>query len=449
MLVTSVGCALRLPLPHAAGRGEHRRPADPRSTRLEVVSTISPGGHDARPASTPTSCSHAPRRLPAGAGRQAGANVRVVGEQFTSTFCSKKPPAAGKEIATRSFYVPEGPLCALSGPDKDMLHELWVPAFRSKIDAVPGIESTLHVTPPASATTRSSAPAVQARPRHDAPDRARDVRPGLRGLAGQKANPPAAGGGGGGGAAAAAEGEQLFADNGCNGATRSATPAAPAPPARTSTRSSRAGTRRSSRPRSSIPTPRMAKGSNLGSCLLTRPDPPGVGIDALVEELPRGDDNPMRQRIMTARPQTRPAPRRLRPFLVGVAFATGLTSSPGSLYSYDDLVDGEAVTIVGLLAAPLFFLVGIGAFDYWFYWAWPAGRRGQGPLLARRVLVEGLLPRPNFGSRKVIGAGTWSRVLLHVRRRPDGDAGTRRTRRRARQSSPATRTTVSSASTPR
>ena len=30
--------------------------------------------------------------------------------------------------------------------------------------------------------------------------------------------------------------------------------------------------------------------------------------------------------------------------------------------------DGDAITIVALLAAPLFFLVGLGCFDYWFYW---------------------------------------------------------------------------------
>src|ERR1051326_8857263 len=31
--------------------------------------------------------------------------------------------------------------------------------------------------------------------------------------------------------------------------------------------------------------------------------------------------------------------------------------------------DGTAILTVGLLAVPLFFLVGLGAFDYWFYWA--------------------------------------------------------------------------------
>jgi cytochrome c oxidase subunit I len=59
-------------------------------------------------------------------------------------------------------------------------------------------------------------------------------------------------------------------------------------------------------------------------------------------------------------------------FLVGVLFAAGLDVLLRLAYGYDDLVDGEAITIVALLAAPLFFLVGLGAFDYWFYWA--AGR---------------------------------------------------------------------------
>ena len=43
-----------------------------------------------------------------------------------------------------------------------------------------------------------------------------------------------------------------------------------------------------------------------------------------------------------------------------------------ALFGYDPLLDGEAVLAVALLATPLFFLVGLGCFDYWFYWA--AGR---------------------------------------------------------------------------
>src|SRR5690348_1417732 len=56
-------------------------------------------------------------------------------------------------------------------------------------------------------------------------------------------------------------------------------------------------------------------------------------------------------------------------FLVGVAFACGLSVITRLAYGYDDLVNGAAMTIISLIAAPLFFLVGLGAFDYWFYWA--------------------------------------------------------------------------------
>ena len=54
--------------------------------------------------------------------------------------------------------------------------------------------------------------------------------------------------------------------------------------------------------------------------------------------------------------------------LLGIAFAAVLTIAIRAAYG-QELLDGEAITIVSLIAAPLFFLVGIGAFDSWFYWA--------------------------------------------------------------------------------
>jgi cytochrome c oxidase subunit I len=56
----------------------------------------------------------------------------------------------------------------------------------------------------------------------------------------------------------------------------------------------------------------------------------------------------------------------------GVALATGLTwlvrmSTGHSTYRH--FLDGEAIMILSLLTVPLAFLVGIGGFDYWFYWA--------------------------------------------------------------------------------
>jgi cytochrome c oxidase subunit 1 len=57
---------------------------------------------------------------------------------------------------------------------------------------------------------------------------------------------------------------------------------------------------------------------------------------------------------------------------LGVAFSAALSVATRAAYGLDDLWSAEAITLISLLAAPLFFLGGLGAFDYWFYWA--AGR---------------------------------------------------------------------------
>jgi cytochrome c oxidase subunit I len=55
--------------------------------------------------------------------------------------------------------------------------------------------------------------------------------------------------------------------------------------------------------------------------------------------------------------------------ILGVAFSYAVTIGLRALFGYDPLLDGEAVLAVALLTTPLFFLVGLGCFDYWFYWA--------------------------------------------------------------------------------
>jgi cytochrome c oxidase subunit 1 len=61
---------------------------------------------------------------------------------------------------------------------------------------------------------------------------------------------------------------------------------------------------------------------------------------------------------------------------LGVAFSLGLTwlvrMSTGH-HTFTHFIDGEAILTVSLIAVPLLFLVGIGGFDYWFYWA--AGKK--------------------------------------------------------------------------
>jgi cytochrome c oxidase subunit I len=64
--------------------------------------------------------------------------------------------------------------------------------------------------------------------------------------------------------------------------------------------------------------------------------------------------------------------RALAYIVLGVAFSYGLSIGARALFSYDPLLDGESVLTIGLIAVPMFFLVGLGCFDYWFYWA--AGR---------------------------------------------------------------------------
>ena len=71
-------------------------------------------------------------------------DVRVVGEQFTWTFYY--PGEDGEEIASPQLYLPADTPVNFTVQSKDVIHDFWVPAFRMKIDAVPGIDTHLRVT---------------------------------------------------------------------------------------------------------------------------------------------------------------------------------------------------------------------------------------------------------------------------------------------------------------
>jgi cytochrome c oxidase subunit 2 len=73
-------------------------------------------------------------------------NVRVVGEQFTWTFYVDRA-GDGKEIKSSQLYLPNDKPVYFTVQSKDVIHDFWVPAFRMKIDAVPGIDTHLRVTP--------------------------------------------------------------------------------------------------------------------------------------------------------------------------------------------------------------------------------------------------------------------------------------------------------------
>src|ERR1700751_4968434 len=55
--------------------------------------------------------------------------------------------------------------------------------------------------------------------------------------------------------------------------------------------------------------------------------------------------------------------------VLGFAFAFGLVVLIRWLMHQHPVLDGRAITIVATIAVPLAFMIGLGAFDYWFYWA--------------------------------------------------------------------------------
>jgi len=54
--------------------------------------------------------------------------------------------------------------------------------------------------------------------------------------------------------------------------------------------------------------------------------------------------------------------------VLGILFSAAIDIPIRALQHYDPVVDSQAILLVALIAAPLFFLVGLGGFDYWFYW---------------------------------------------------------------------------------
>jgi len=70
--------------------------------------------------------------------------VRVVGEQFAWTYYYDRD---GEEVASRQLVLPIDRQVRFTLQSKDVIHDFWVPAFRIKKDAVPGIDVTYSVTP--------------------------------------------------------------------------------------------------------------------------------------------------------------------------------------------------------------------------------------------------------------------------------------------------------------
>jgi cytochrome c oxidase subunit 2 len=70
--------------------------------------------------------------------------VKVTGQQFTWTFEYNE---GGKKFTTAQLYLPAGESVKFDVGSKDVIHDFWMPDFRMKIDAVPGITTHYRITP--------------------------------------------------------------------------------------------------------------------------------------------------------------------------------------------------------------------------------------------------------------------------------------------------------------
>jgi cytochrome c oxidase subunit II len=87
-------------------------------------------------------------KTPALASGQKERVVKVFGEQFAWTFEYNE---GGRQIRSAQLFLPADQSVKFEVQSKDVIHDFWVPDFRMKIDAVPGITTSYRVTPKSSA----------------------------------------------------------------------------------------------------------------------------------------------------------------------------------------------------------------------------------------------------------------------------------------------------------
>jgi len=151
--------------------------------------------------------------------------VTVTGQQFAWSFAYNE---GGKKFTTAQLYLPAGKSVKFDVKSKDVIHDFWVPDFRMKIDAVPGITTHYRVTPknPAAIGDHAIVCAELCGLGHAfMRQTAHILAPAEFDKWVQKMTAkPAAGGGGGGGGGAAVNAKQLFTSgNASTGATACAT----------------------------------------------------------------------------------------------------------------------------------------------------------------------------------------------------------------------------------
>jgi cytochrome c oxidase subunit 2 len=73
--------------------------------------------------------------------------INVTGQQFTWTFEYPEAITGGEPVRSAQLYVPQNQPVHFHVKSQDVLHDFWIPAFRMKIDAVPGMTTKVRMTP--------------------------------------------------------------------------------------------------------------------------------------------------------------------------------------------------------------------------------------------------------------------------------------------------------------
>jgi cytochrome c oxidase subunit 2 len=71
--------------------------------------------------------------------------INVTGQQFAWTF--EYPQPGAKPVKSNQLYLAKDQPVRFFVKALDVIHDFWVPAFRMKIDAVPGLETKYRITP--------------------------------------------------------------------------------------------------------------------------------------------------------------------------------------------------------------------------------------------------------------------------------------------------------------
>jgi cytochrome c oxidase subunit 2 len=137
--------------------------------------------------------------------------VNVTGQQFTWSF-----DYPSEKLQSKELVLPVNRPIEFKIHTKDVIHSFWVPQFRLKSDAVPGLTTTIRVTPN-KAGRYEVVCAELCGIGHSTMRQFVRVLPASQFDSWVAEQRKAAGGGGGGQQAAAPDAEQLFTSAGCSG----------------------------------------------------------------------------------------------------------------------------------------------------------------------------------------------------------------------------------------